>query len=179
MNTKNNMRYVALLRGINVGGNKKVDMKKLTKVFTEMGYTDVQTYINSGNVIFSSHKKDFTKIEPTLKKAFGFAIEVVVRDASAIRALVKKIPKQWSNNTEQKTDIIFLWEGYTSKKTLSLIKQKPVDTLMYIDGAIVWHVLRKDYTKSGMRDFIGTEVYKHMTARNVNTVRKINELLGV
>jgi uncharacterized protein (DUF1697 family) len=171
------MKYVALLRGINVGGNKKVEMQKLAKVFTEMGYGDVRTYINSGNVIFSSKNKDFTQIEPTLAKAFGFSIEVVVRDANNIRALVKKIPKAWSNDTEQKTDIIFLWKGYASKKSLNLIKQKPVDTLMYIDEAIVWHVMRKDYTKSAMHDFIGTEVYTHMTARNVNTVRKLNELM--
>jgi uncharacterized protein (DUF1697 family) len=172
------MKYVALLRGINVGGNKKVEMQKLAKVFIQMGYSDVRTYINSGNVIFSSQNKDFTQIEPALKKTFGFSIEVVVRDAKNIAALVKKIPKTWGNDTEQKTDVIFLSEEYASKKSLSLIKQKSVDTLIYIDGAIVWHLMRKDYTKSGMHDFIGTKVYKHMTARNVNTVRKLNEFLS-
>lgn len=178
MSTRNNMKYVALLRGINVGGNKKVDMKKLASVFTEMGYADVRTYINSGNVIFSSTKKDFTQIEPTLKKAFGFAIEVIVRDAKNIASLVQKIPKEWSNDTKQRTDVIFLWEGYDSKRSLTLIKQKPVDTLVYLDGAIVWNLARKNVNKSGLRDFIGTDVYKHMTARNVNTVRKLNELLA-
>jgi uncharacterized protein (DUF1697 family) len=172
------MKYVALLRGINVGGNKKVEMRKLAAVFTQMGYSDVRTYINSGNVIFSSKDKDFTQIEPALKKVFGFTIEVVIRDARSIKALVKKIPQVWTNDAEQKTDILFLWEGYSNKKTLALIKQKPVDTLMYIDGAIVWHVMREDYTKSGIHDFIGTKVYKNMTARNVNTVRKLNELLS-
>lgn len=171
------MQYVALLRGINVGGNKKVEMKKLAAVFTELGYTDVRTYINSGNVIFSSSKKDFACIEPALKHTFGFPIEVIVRDAKNITSLVKKIPKEWSNDTKQRTDVIFLWEGYASKKSLTLIKQKPVDTLIYIDGAVVWNLERTDVNKSGMRDFIGTEVYKHMTARNINTVRKLSELM--
>jgi uncharacterized protein (DUF1697 family) len=172
------MKYVALLRGINVGGNKKVEMKKLAAVFTELGYADVRTYINSGNVIFSSPKKDFAHIEPALKHAFGFPIEVIVRDAKNIASLVQKIPKEWGNDTKQRTDVIFLWEGYDSKRSLTLIKQKPVDTLVYIDGAIVWNLARKNVNKSGMRDFIGTEVYKHMTARNINTVRKLSELLS-
>ncbi len=172
------MKYVALLRGINVGGNKKVEMKKLAAVFTELGYADVRTYINSGNVIFSSPKKDFARIGPALKHTFGFPIEVIVRDAKNIASLVQKIPKEWGNDTKQRTDVIFLWEGYDSKRSLSLIKQKPVDTLVYIDGAIVWNLARKNVNKSGMRDFIGTDVYKHMTARNINTVRKLSELLS-
>ena len=60
------------------------------------------------------------------------------------------------------------------KKTLDMIKTNPkVDTLVYIDGAIVWHLKKKDYVKSGFNEIIGTEVYKNMMVRNINTVRRL------
>jgi uncharacterized protein (DUF1697 family) len=172
-------KYVALLRGINVGGNNKVEMPKLKKVFEALGFLNVSTYINTGNVIFETDKKDLdTTIEKALLKAFGFAIRVVVRDTQNIQKLCKSLPNNWTNDTEQKTDILFLWDEFDNKKSIDLIKTTEVDTLKYIDGAIVWNVKRVDYTKSGMHKFIGTVIYKNMTARNINTVRKLNELLN-
>lgn len=167
--------YVALLRGINVGGNHKVPMAELKKVCEKLGFTDVRTYINSGNVIFNTSgsvaKIDAT-LEEALKKKFGFDVPVVVRTAAQLQKVANVIPAAWQNNTEYKTDALFLWEKFDSKTTIKKIAHDPkVDTLLYVPGAIVWHVKRKDYNKSGMHDLIGTEVYKHMTARNVNTVR--------
>ena len=175
--------YVALLRGINVGGNNKVEMAKLKKCCEAVSFSDVRTYINSGNVIFKSNESDQEKlastIERAIKKDFGLSIPVVIRDYANIKKLANKIPSDWTNDTEQKTDVLFLWEEFASKKTLDLIKTNPaVDTLVYIDGAIVWHIDKKDYTKSKMKDFIGTSVYKGMTARNVNTLRKLHELMS-
>lgn len=171
-------KYVALLRGINVGGNSKVEMAKLKKAFENMGYADVSTYINSGNVLFSSSKENFDIIEPFLKKTFKFAIPVLIRSESEIKAVVKKIPKGWSNDKEQRTDVLFLWKAYDKKSTLKLIKtREAVDELLYVPGAIIWHFDRANYAKSLMKKFIGTVVYKNMTARNVNTVNKLAELL--
>jgi uncharacterized protein (DUF1697 family) len=172
-------KYVALLRGINVGGNNKVEMPKLKKVFESLGFENVSTYINSGNVIFETDKKDLEpQIEKALKKAFEFELRIVVRDAKNIKKLCKEIPKDWLNDTEQRTDVLFLWDEFDTKKSVDLIKTTGVDTLKYIDGAIVWHVKRKDVAKSGMKKFIGSLIYKNMTARNINTVRKLNELLN-
>lgn len=177
-------KYVALLRGINVGGNNKVEMKKLRTVFEALGFSDVVTYINSGNVIFASSRKDATnfvsEIETALRKTFGFAVKTIVRDEKNIRAIEKAVPSDWSNDTKQRTDILFLWKEYAKKSTLKLITiNTDIDTLAYASGAIIWHMAdRKHYTKSGLRKFIGTEVYKHMTARNINTVRKLVSLFG-
>lgn len=174
-------KYVALLRGINVGGNNKVEMKKLREVFESLGFSSVSTYINSGNVVFASSEKVdglSKKIEKALEKTFGFAIRVVVRDAKNIQALIKKIPSHWKNDSEQRTDVLFLWDEFNKKTTLSLIvTTKDIDSLLYIPGAIVWNMKRSGYNKSGMRKFIGTLVYKNMTARNINTVRKLSVLL--
>lgn len=174
--------YVALLRGINVGGNNKVEMSRLRECFEDLGYANVSTYINTGNVIFdtktTSAPKLVMKIEKALAKTFGFEIRVVVRDSATIKKLCKAIPANWKNDTEQKTDVLFLWDAFKSKKSLSLLSQTPgVDNLVYSNGAIVWNLKRKHYTKSGMNDFIGTPLYKHVTVRNVNTVRKLGELM--
>jgi uncharacterized protein (DUF1697 family) len=174
--------YVALLRGINVGGNSKVAMSLLKKVFEGLDHSDVLTYINSGNVIFKSDEKDIqslTKaIESAIEKEFGFQVRTTLRDKASITKLVQKIPKEWSNDTDQKTDVLFLWDEFDSKKSLDLLTKNPdVDTLLYIPGAIVWNINRSLYTKSGMHKFIGTTLYKHMTARNINTVRKLYELM--
>ena len=175
--------YVALLRGINVGGNNRVEMPKLKKVFESLGYSNVSTYINTGNVIFETDPTDagtlVAIIEKALKKHFGFAVRAVVRDAKAVKKLAKSIPADWDNGTEQRTDVLFLWDEFDTKKSLALIAVTPgVDTLRYVPGAILWNMKREGYSKSGMRKFIGTAVYKNMTARNVNTVRKLAELVG-
>ena len=189
-------KYVALLRGINVGGNCRVDMKKLKEVFANAdgtaggatsaakSFQNVSTYINSGNVIFDSDEKDevvlATEIESILYNTFGFKIPVILRNLSEIKKVAQAIPLEWTNDTEQKTDILFLWKNYCNKKTLNLIKKvENVDNLMYVSGTVIWNIDRKYYAKSGMNKFIGTEVYKNMTARNVNTVRKLLELMSL
>lgn len=173
--------YVALLRGINVGGNCRVEMKQLQALCEALGYVDVMTYINSGNVIFSSSKTAaaiLRELEPALEKTFLFHIPTLLRTKQELQTIVDEVPKKWVNDSDQKTDVLFLWPTYNNKKTLQLIAQQPkVDELRYVSGAIIWHIDRGNITQSKMRDFIGTSVYKHMTARNINTVRKLVALM--
>lgn len=142
-----------------------------------MGFQNVSTYLNSGNVIFSSERVHVPDIQKRLEETFGFNIPALVRSMEDIIHLAKSIPSNWENNDEQKTDILFLWDEYNSANSINLIKTHPeVDYLIYIDGAIVWNILRDEYSKSGMNDFIKSKLYKNMTARNVNTVRKLAEI---
>jgi uncharacterized protein (DUF1697 family) len=174
-------KYVALFRGINVGGNNQVEMAKLRGIFESLGFLNVSTYINSGNVLFESDGDDEQGmvIEKAFEKFFGFAVHVVVRDADNIQFIYKAVPSEWENNTEQKTDVLFVWDDFDTKTTLDLIvTNKEVDTLRYISGAIIWNVNKKRYNESGMKKFSGSTVYKHMTARNINTVRKLAELMA-
>jgi uncharacterized protein (DUF1697 family) len=175
------MKYVALLRGINVGGNNKVEMPKLKKIFEDLGYLNVSTYINTGNVIFETQKDEELvrkEIEKSLKDNFKFEIRVVLRDEKNIEKVCEKIPSDWQNNDDMKTDVLFLWEEFDHKKSIDLINKKEgIDNLIYVNGAIIWNIDKKNYTKSGMNKFIGSVLYKNMTARNVNTVRKLKELM--
>jgi uncharacterized protein (DUF1697 family) len=177
------MKYTALLRGINVGGNNKVEMKLLKILFEKLGFTDVVTYINSGNVVFERRGQPTIELEKLIEHAieteFGFRVRTIVKTARQIEMICKKIPNGWSNDTQQKTDVLFLWPEVNSPNVLQEIEQNPeVDMLLYIEGSVVWHIDRANYKQSKMDKFIGTKIYKNMTARNVNTVRKLNLLMS-
>ncbi len=176
-------KYLALLRGINVGGKHKVEMKKLREVAEKLGFTVVSSYINSGNLIFECAETDTEKLaiklERAIEKAFGFAVPTLVRDQKSMLALTKKLPNEWTNDAEQKTDILFVWSDFDHKATIGILKPVAgIDELIYVSGALVWHIERADYSKSAMNNLIKTPVYKKMTARNINTVRKLAELMG-
>lgn len=174
---------MALLRGINVGGNRKVEMAKLKQTFEKLGFQDVASYINSGNLIFSDGKhsdRELTdQIEKAIEKVFGFRVEVVIRNSSEIAAVVKTLPKDWVNNSDMKCDVLFLWDEVNNKNVLDELKIKPgVDDVKYLPGAIIWRVDRQNIGRSGLLKIVGTPFYKKVTIRNCNTVRKLNELLA-
>lgn len=138
--------YVALLRGVNVGGRGTVDMRELKKQFEALGCSDVSTYINSGNVIFRDRRTAST-LTRIFEKELGR--RVTVRSLAQIQALCKRIPSEWTNDKEQKTDIGFV-----------------------LDEAheLLWNARRKD-----LKPREGPEWDVEVTARNVNTVRKLRE----
>lgn len=176
------MVYVALLRGINVGGNSKVEMPRLKSLFDSLGFEDVSTYINSGNVIFRD-KRLVKELEPLIEagieKIFGLKVRVVIRDSKNIKKLCSEIPEDWANDKQQKTDVLFLWDEINDDDILNKIKINPdIENVLYIDGALVWNIGRENVTRGGGIKLIKTEFYKHMTARNINTVRKLNELMN-
>jgi uncharacterized protein (DUF1697 family) len=177
------MTYVALLRGINVGGNNKVEMKTLKKLFEDLGFKDVVTYINSGNVVFSAGKLSpaqiLKKINEAFQKHFKFEIKTIVKSQKEVVAICKKIPKTWVNDEVHRTDVMFLWKEVDTAKSLKELPQNPeVDDLVYTKGAIIWHMEKKNHKKSKVPKYIGSYIYKNMTARNANTTRKLLELMS-
>src|SRR5437588_91237 len=133
--------YVALLRGINVGGNSKVEMHKLRAAFESLGFKNVSTYINSGNVIFQDSRKQaelVSLIEKAISKTFGLTLRIVLRDLANIRELVKKIPGGWTNDGKQKTDVLFLWREIDNPDILQKVVINPkLENALYISGALV------------------------------------------
>lgn len=176
------MRHVALLRGINVGGNNKINMKELKKVFEEAGMENVKTYINSGNIIFSSShpsSKELAAImEGAILKNFNLEIRVLVYSMEQYEKIAQAIPPHWTNGDEMKSDVLFLWEEIDRESLLEEVGTKPdIDQLFYVPGALLWAVDRQLVTRSGMMKLAGSALYKRMTVRNVNTARKIYELM--
>lgn len=176
------MRYVALLRGINVGGNNKIDMKALKCTFENAGMTDVTTYINTGNILFTDPARSLPEITAVLEQAietdYSLKIKVLVLSEEAYCRIAKAIPAHWVNDKQMKSDVMFLWEDFNSEAVLEQVIIKPdIDTVIYVPGAILWSVDRSRPGTSGMEKLIGTKIYRHITVRNVNTTRKIDELL--
>jgi uncharacterized protein (DUF1697 family) len=177
------MKYVAFLRGINVGGKAKVEMPRLKQAFEKAGAADVLTYINSGNVIFEDPRECAELVlvlEKAIEKEFGFATRIVLRTKESIDRLCKEIPSDWKNDAEQRTDVMFLWPEQDRPEVIQLFKIKPeIETLRYIAGAVVWNISRDNVRRGSIAKIIGTDLYKHMTIRNINTVRKLRALMAV
>jgi uncharacterized protein (DUF1697 family) len=176
------MVFVALLRGINVGGHRKVEMSKLKTVFEKSGFTDVKTYINSGNVIFATTLTDKTnlvsKIEKSIQNEFGFEVAILLRNLPEMKKLVGSIPEKWINDKQIKCDVMFLWPAVDSRKILKELDYDPkIEDVKYFQGAVVWRIDRKLAPKSKMFKLAGGKLHKQMTTRNPNTVRKLYQLM--
>lgn len=175
------MIYVALLRGINVGGNNSIDMEKLTKTFEEKGLRDVKTYINSENIIFKDKKYDKKRLpkvlEDAIKKDFNLKIKVLLRNKTDFKKMIKNLPKEWENNSEQKSDILFLWENIEKNQLEKDLTITDVDDVIRLKEEILWNINKKSQSKSGLINLAGTKSYKKITIRNLNTVRKIYEIM--
>src|SRR5439155_8770774 len=107
------MTFVALLRGINVGGNTPVPMRALKELFKQLGFGSVKTYINSGNVVFdTSPKASARKLEESIEKAlqeeFGSPIRVVVKSLPEMKKIVAAMPKEWRDAKTWRSNVIVL-----------------------------------------------------------------------
>ena len=171
------MDYIALLRGINVGNSVKINMKELKILFEQCGFSNVSTYINSGNVLFKSNDKKNSiteNIEKVLHIMTGNEVKVLVKTKSEMVKIVSSIPDNWQNNDVQKTDVAYLFESIDTENIINELSiKKEYIQLIYVEGALIWNVRRGDYNKSHLNKIISHKVYKDMTVRNVNTARHL------
>jgi uncharacterized protein (DUF1697 family) len=175
------MIYLALLRGINVGGKNRVEMARLKGVFESLGCSDVRTYINSGNVIFVDDR-DATQlgavIESAIATELGFDVRVLLRDRRAITSTVKAIPLREDGRRHVRCYVMFLWDDVDQRSVLERLTIKEgLDDVKYVRGAVISRVDRGDLTRSGMMKLPGDELYEQMTIRNCNTVRKVADMM--
>jgi uncharacterized protein (DUF1697 family) len=173
--------YVAFLRGVNVGGNGIVSMAAIKEALVALGLSDVRTYINSGNVIFSTRPSDAQQLRARIEKALeqhtGMAIKVLVMDDNALKKMVDAIPRNWVDDKTMRTYVLLLWNELDDRSILERLPIKPgVDELRYTPGAVVWRVDRENVGRSQMNRLVGTPLYKQITIRSANTMRKLNEL---
>lgn len=174
--------YVALLRGINVGGNAAVKMSDLKTHFEKMGFVNVKTYINSGNVIFQSSKRDGQAlgkiIEAMLADNYSFRPKVVVRDLAEMLRVNNSVPKTWGKGPEKKYNVLFLREAIDSKDIVKGLKpKKGIEEVAYRPGVLYWSALTSDLTRSSMIKLSAEKIYQEMTIRNWNTTRKVLEIM--
>ena len=177
------MKFVALLRAINVGGANPIEMKELKEAFESAGMRSVRTYINSGNVIFESELTDRVEMRAALEAAiearFGFPIRVLVLDAAEIRSVAAAIPAEWTNDGEMRCMVMYLWPEADDRSILERLPKNPaIDSLIYTKGAVIHKVDRANQTRSRLTGLVGGPLYQQLTSRNCNTARKLVELMS-
>ncbi|MEV6560059.1 DUF1697 domain-containing protein [Nocardia sp. NPDC051756] len=175
------MQYVVLLRGINVGGKNKVSMADLKAALEEGGFTDVKTYINSGNVLVKSSlatAKVNDSVEKIIKDTFGFKVDAVTLTKTAYKKITDALPDNWIHGKSMGCNVMFLWADIDSPDIVEKLPAKDgIDTVKYVPGAILWAFDGKDVNKTGISKLAGPGPSQRMTIRNCNTVRKIAGML--
>jgi uncharacterized protein (DUF1697 family) len=177
------VRYVALLRGINVGGRTLVKMADLKACFEDLGFDEVSTYIASGNVLFETDEGDAaalaTTIEAAVERRFELPVKVVVLDRQAYGRIVEAIPKPWIGDGTVRANVAFVRRGTDAMQVVrELEPDAAIEEVKAVDGAILWATRRDSLNRSVMRKLIGGSAYKELTVRNLNTTLKLHELLG-
>lgn len=178
-------RYLVLLRGINVGGRNKLPMPKLEVFLEDLGFTDVATYIQSGNAILSSDLAARTiarRIESGLIEAFRFdsdLIKVLVLSAADLKAVIEKKPRGFGDEAEKyHSDVIFLMDLTPADAVAAFSPHPDIDTLWPGSGVIYHQRLSALRTKSRLNRMMAMPQYKAMTIRTWSTTTKLLELIS-
>ena len=175
--------YVALLRGINVGGKNLIKMIDLKLCLEDVGFKDVHTYIQSGNVLFSAAGSDQVKltkeIEDALSKTFTYESRVVVRSRKQMKDIVTHAPKGFgSDPATYRYDVIFLKEPLSAAKAMKSVATKEgVDQAFAGKGVLYFSRLSSRATQSKLARIITLPMYQSMTIRNWNTTTKLLSML--
>jgi uncharacterized protein (DUF1697 family) len=174
------MRYVALLRGINVGGRNPVPMADLRAAFEDAGHTAVRTYIQSGNVLFEAGGRiDEDAVEAVLERRFGVPLVVVLRTERHLRAVVDGAPDGFGQRPQEfHSDVVFLKAPLSSRQAMRVVQLRDgVDQAWPGRGIVYFQRLSARRTASRMSKIVGTPEYKRMTIRSWATTTKLLSLL--
>jgi uncharacterized protein (DUF1697 family) len=158
-------------------------MADLRAAFEGAGFTSVQTYIQSGNVVFDTSRPSASlesDIEAVLEDRFGYPIVVVTRSRARMRAIVADAPVGFGADPSMyHSDVVVLKAPLTSAEVMKVVSPKPeVDRAWPGKGVVYFDRLSARRTESRLSTIMGTPAYRLMTIRNWNTTTKLVELLG-
>lgn len=177
-------RWVALLRGINVGGKNVIRMTDLKACFEARGLRDVVTYIQSGNVLFSAPDADASKLTRRIEKALGetfdYDARVVLRSRAQMREIAARAPKGFgAEPAKHRYDVIFVREPLTAAEVFEKLPTKEgVDRAHAGPGVLYVSRLISKATQSRLAKVVSMPIYEHLTIRNWNTTTKLVEMMS-
>lgn len=177
-------KFVALLRGINISGKNKIPMQELKLEFESLGYKEVVTYLNSGNVIFSNNINDKVKISndiyKMLENKFNLKIPVFVIKPDELNDLLSNKPDWWGTGDKNIYDnIIFIIPPTTYKDVYDALGEPKVELekIEEYKNNIFWSYDLKNYRKTNWwSKTASTSIRNSITIRTVNTIKKLLEL---
>ncbi|MCW9705579.1 DUF1697 domain-containing protein [Fodinibius salsisoli] len=173
-------KYIALLRGINVGGHRKVKMKALRALFGSMGFKNVATYIQSGNVVFDAPKTEVNRLSNTIKQQiedqFGYDVPVIVRTAANLEKVLKNMP--FEKQEGWKRYITFLSEEPDESHKQKLEAQSSNIEIFKLGNKVVYAQVDKQTSAKPKfsSNFIQQQLNIPATNRNLRTINKILDL---
>ncbi len=179
---KSGTACVALLRGINVGGANIIRMDALRESFESMGFSSVKTLLASGNVVFRATETDARKLEAAIEKVLSrnhrYEAKVVVRNLAEYGRMMRAMPPRWGSEKGLRYYVLFLRHAIDRPSLLRELEiNEGVEELRYVPGALLWSARLDRLTASKMSRVIAKPIYKDMTVRNLNTTRKIWDLM--
>ncbi len=174
--------YIALLRGINVSGQKIIKMAELKKMFENLGFQNVQTYIQSGNVVFNSKEDDVPVVEELIRKGiqkeFGFDVHIRILTPEELRSALDQNPFLKDESLDMKQhyfvflDQIPVKENWQTLQNLDLKGEK-----MAISGKVLFVHYKNGAGQSKLTtNLIESKLKVAATARNLNTSKKLLEI---
>ena len=175
------MRDVALLRGINLGGANQMKMDDLKAVFTELGFENVKSYINSGNLAFDTKKtaesKLIDKIEDAVEARFGRRVHIMIREQRDIERLLKNNPFDGQYESHKHMHVLFLKEPMPAEKA-ELLQASALPGEKYeVRGREIYNLLPNGVAGSLLtKGFFEKKPVVPYTGRNWRTVEKLAEL---
>ena len=172
-------KYIAFLRGINISGKNKIPMADLKRGFAELGYTNVATYLNSGNVVFETQQEEKTvksDIERMISEKFGCDIPVYIIRKEALERIVSNAPAWWGTEDKNKYDnLILILSGETAEEIAGLIGDVSdgLEQIQIFEHVIFWTFDRKAYSKCNWwKKTASAPIADKLTIRTAGTVKK-------
>jgi uncharacterized protein (DUF1697 family) len=169
--------YVALLRGINVGGKNPVPMVELQRLFVGLGFLDAATYIQSGNVVFSGRPVEAAEVESAIEARFGFAVPVVLRTHEDIGATVAANPFVSRTDDPAKLHVMYLSAAPVAAAATRLDPLRSPPDEFAVIGREVFLYLPNGMGRTKLTvDYVERVLGVRATARNWNTTLKLHDL---
>ncbi len=174
-------RYIAFLRGINISGKNKVPMADLKVNFEQTGFSEVQTYLNSGNIAFSSDQDDKniiqSQLEQMMKDKFDLNIPVFIILKDELEDVLLHAPDWWGNDNKEIYDnLIFIMKPVTFSEVFQEIgaPKDGFERIQEYKETVFWSFIRKDYQKTNWwSKTANSSISNSLTIRTASTVRKI------
>ena len=173
--------FLALLRGINVGGQNVISRADLIRCFEDLGYAGVRTYIQSGNVLFlagETRVAELTRaIESRLSERLGQPVRAVVLTRARYRAVVRAAPAGWGRD-DRKHNALFTLRGITPSRAVAQLPalKGDIESVAIGPGVVFWSISKEHQTRTTWMKLAATPVYRQVTIRNHRTVLRLLEL---
>lgn len=174
-------RHVALLRGINVGGRNRLPMNELARIFEQAGCRDVQTYIQSGNVVFSiapsKAKSVARRIERAIEDEFDIRTPVITRSAAELVSVIDQLPFAGAGDDPKHLHVAFLSAAAAGRSRAALDQKRAANELVHIGGRELYLHLPAGVARTKLTNvFIDRSLGVTSTLRNWRTVTKLAAL---